>query len=91
MNQQMNVNVFGKINAYLRQKPLAKYVMGFVLALAAYAVGLMLIDSAMDTRWPLVAFAIFFLPAVLRTWLLVYWEVKAGLLREYIDGEKQPL
>lgn len=91
MNQQMSVNVSSKINAYLREKPLAKYVLGFMLALAAYAAGLMLIDSAMDARWPLVAFAVFFLPVLLRAWLLVYWEVKAGLLREYTDAEKQPL
>ncbi|HLR17671.1 MAG TPA: hypothetical protein VK099_07345 [Alcanivoracaceae bacterium] len=87
MSNQKSVNVFGNINAYLRQNPLAKYAVGFMIALAAYAAGLMLIGSAMNARWPLVAFAIFFLPAVLRAWMLVYWEVKAGLLREYTDAE----
>lgn len=79
MKNQNALNVFDKIKAVFSQHPFVQHFIGLLIALVAYAAGLMLIDSVVDTRLPLVAFAVFFLPAVLRAWLLVYWDVKADL------------
>lgn len=88
MKNQNALNVFDNIKAVFSQHPLIQYSLGLLIALVAYASGLLLIDSVMDTRLPLVAFAVFFLPAVLRSWLLVYWEVKADFQKRWNQSKE---
>ncbi|QJX02266.1 hypothetical protein HML84_10445 [Alcanivorax sp. IO_7] len=48
-----------------------------MLAVALYAGGIAaLVAVSGDSRIPVLLFAVYFLPAVLRAWLQVYWRVR---------------
>lgn len=67
--------------APLKRYPLVYRGLGLVLALALYLAGLVLVDAVSgDARLPLALTAVYFLPAVLRAWLLFYWAARDEVL-----------
>ncbi|MCU5781760.1 hypothetical protein MA04_01060 [Alcanivorax balearicus MACL04] len=63
-------------------RPLLARSLQLLLVLCAYGAGVLLVERVSgDARVPVILFAVYFLPAVLRSWLLFYWcvrdEVKA--------------
>ncbi|MDX1804722.1 MAG: hypothetical protein R3292_11620 [Alcanivorax sp.] len=61
----------------LKSRPLLYRALQLVFALAAYATGFYLVDLATpQARLPVVLFAVYFLPAVLRSWLQFYWQLR---------------
>lgn len=63
--------------APLKRYPLVYRSLGLLLALVMYLAGLVLVDALSgDARLPLALTAVYFLPAVLRAWLLFYWAAR---------------
>ena len=61
----------------LKAQPLLYRVLQLVFALAAYAAGIYLVDLATpEARIPVILFAVYFMPAVLRAWLQLYWQLR---------------
>jgi len=61
----------------LTAQPLLYRALQLVFALAAYAGGVYLVDMATpEARLPVILFAVYFLPAVLRAWLQFYWQLR---------------
>ncbi|WP_111658093.1 hypothetical protein [Isoalcanivorax indicus] len=74
------MKAYDNVERVMNRWPLLSRTLGLMLALVAYAAGLLAVDAATgDARMPIVLFAVFFLPAVLRAWLLVYWQVRDDL------------
>ncbi|MBA3979160.1 MAG: hypothetical protein C0462_01020 [Alcanivorax sp.] len=74
------MNAFDTVERMMNRWPLLGRTLMLMVALVAYAAGLLAVDAATgDARMPIVLFAVFFLPAVLRAWLLVYWQVRDDL------------
>ena len=74
------MNAFDTVERMMNRWPLLGRTLVLMVALVAYAAGLLAVDAATgDARMPIVLFAVFFLPAVLRAWLLVYWQVRDDL------------
>lgn len=66
--------------APVRRWPLLAYTLQLLLALAAYAAGVVAVDTLSgDARMPVLLFLVFFLPGVLRPWLNLYWQVRRDL------------
>ena len=70
--------------APLKGHPLVARTLVLMLALVAYSAGLLAVDALIANRLALVLVAVFFLPAVLRAWLEVYW-VARDILRERLN------
>lgn len=64
------------LGAPLKKYPLAYRAVGLVLALAFYSAGVLLVDSLTHVGFLVVLVALYFLPAVLRAWLLFYWQLR---------------
>ena len=61
----------------LKAQPLLYRVLQLVFALAAYAAGIYLVNLATpEARIPVILFAVYSLPAVLRAWLQLYWQLR---------------
>ena len=61
----------------LKAQPLLYRVLQLVFALAAYAAGIYLVNLATpEARIPVILFAVYFMPAVLRAWLQLYWQLR---------------
>ena len=61
----------------LKAQPLLYRALQLVFALAAYAAGVYLVDLATpEARIPVILFAVYFMPAVLRAWLQFYWQLR---------------
>lgn len=65
--------------AFMAQ-PVVFRALQLMFALAAYAAGIYLVDLATtDARIPVILFAVYFLPAVLRAWLQLYWQLRGDV------------
>ncbi|MFN3714704.1 MAG: hypothetical protein ACK4SX_13690 [Alcanivoracaceae bacterium] len=62
--------------APLKKFPLAFRGLGLMLALTLYAAGILLVDRITDIGFVVVLVALYFLPALLRAWLLFYWQLR---------------
>ena len=63
--------------APLKRHPVLYRSLGLLLAVALFVSGLLLVDVLTgDLRMPVVLTGVYFLPAVLRAWLLFYWAVR---------------
>lgn len=69
--------VIEKALAPVAAHPLLSRTLQLVLAVALYAGGIAaLVAVSGEARIPVLLFAVFFLPAVLRAWLQVYWQLR---------------
>lgn len=69
----------------LKAQPLLYRALQLVFALAAYAAGVYLVDLAVpEARIPVILFAVYFLPAVLRAWLQFYWQLRGDSRAEAV-------
>ncbi|MCH8542649.1 MAG: hypothetical protein LAT61_03660 [Alcanivorax sp.] len=74
------MKALNSVEQLMNRWPLLGRTLVLMFALVAYAAGLLAVDVATgDARMPVVLLAVFFLPAVLRAWLLVYWQVRDDL------------
>ncbi|MBZ2189368.1 hypothetical protein K8B33_09685 [Alcanivorax sp. JB21] len=74
------MKALNSVEQLMNRWPLLGRTLVLMVALVAYAAGLLAVDVATgDARMPVVLLAVFFLPAVLRAWLLVYWQVRDDL------------
>ncbi|MAX54884.1 MAG: hypothetical protein CL537_05130 [Alcanivoracaceae bacterium] len=70
----------------LKAQPLLYRALQLVFALAAYAAGVYLVDLATpDARIPVILFAVYFLPAVLRAWLQFYWQLRGDSRADSVE------
>ena len=77
---QSVVVVSDKALAPLKAQPLLYRALQLVFALAAYAAGIYLVDLATpQARIPVILFAVYFMPAVLRAWLQLYWQMRGDV------------
>lgn len=61
-------------------KGLPGLALQLVITVALYALGLWAVLAVSgEARWPAILFAVYFLPAVLRAWLQVYWRLRDDL------------
>ncbi len=66
--------------APLKKHPVLYRALGLIVTVSLYLSGLLVVDALTPTaRMPLVLTAVYFLPAVLRAWLLFYWAVRSEL------------
>jgi len=65
--------------APLKKHLLLYRALGLALALTLYATGILLVDAATDVGFVVVLAALYFLPAVLRAWVLLYWQLRDEL------------
>ncbi len=80
---QSVVVVSDKVLAPLKAQPLLYRALQLVFALAAYAAGIYLVDLATpQARIPVILFAVYFMPAVLRAWLQLYWQLRGDVRAE---------
>jgi hypothetical protein len=64
----------------LRRWPLFHRSLGLLVTLFAYGAGALTVSSLTgEAIMPVILFLVFFLPAVLRAWLLVYWQVRVDI------------
>jgi hypothetical protein len=69
--------VAGQALEPLMKRRLLAHSLQWVLTVALYAAGLWAVHAVSgDSRVGVVLFAVYFLPAVLRAWLLVYWGLR---------------
>ncbi|MCC1497049.1 hypothetical protein [Alcanivorax sp. 1008] len=73
------VDRIAALGAPLKKYPLAYRGIGLVVALIAYSAGVLLVDSLTHIGFLVVLVALYFLPAVLRAWLLFYWQLREEL------------
>lgn len=60
-----------------RRWPLLTRTLALALGLMAYLAGILTVDTISgEARLPVIFFVVFFLPAILRAWLLVYWQLR---------------
>ena len=83
------MKALNSVDQVMNRWPLLGRTLTLMVALVAYAAGLLAIDAALDARLPLILFAVFFLPAVLRAWLLVYWQVRDDLRGRFQRLERE--
>lgn len=70
----------------LKAQPLLYRALQLVFALAAYAAGIYLVNMATpEARIPVILFAVYFLPAVLRAWLQMYWQLRGDSRAQDVD------
>ena len=70
----------------LKAQPLLYRALQLVFALVAYAAGVYLVDLATpDARIPVILFAVYFLPAVLRAWLQFYWQLRGDSRADSVE------
>lgn len=62
--------------APLKKYPLLYRSLGLALSLVLYLSGVMLVDALTSIGFLVVLTAIYFLPALLRAWLLFYWQLR---------------
>ena len=62
--------------APLKKHPLLYRGLGLALSLILYIAGVVLVDALTSIGFLVVLTAIYFLPALLRAWLLFYWQVR---------------
>jgi hypothetical protein len=62
--------------APLKKYPLVYRGLGLALSLVLYLAGIVLVDALTSIGFLVVLTAIYFLPALLRAWLLFYWQVR---------------
>ena len=61
----------------LKTHPVMLRGLQLVAVLAMYIAGVALVDAAtLEARLPVILTAVYFLPAVLRAWLLFYWQLR---------------
>ncbi|KGD65114.1 hypothetical protein Y5S_01548 [Alcanivorax nanhaiticus] len=64
----------------LKAQPALYRALQLVFVLAAYAAGVYLVDLATpEARIPVILFAVYFMPAVLRAWLQLYWQLRGDV------------
>lgn len=69
-----------KTLAPVTARPLLSCSLQLVMAVALYAAGIAAVVAISgENRIPVVLFAVYFLPAVLRTWLQMYWRLRPGV------------
>jgi hypothetical protein len=68
--------VSAPVLAPLKKFPLAFRGLGLMLALTLYTAGILLVDRITDVGFVVVLGALYFLPALLRVWLLFYWQLR---------------
>jgi len=64
------------LGAPLEKHPLVYRAVGLLVVLTLYSAGVLLIDSVTHIGFLVVLVALYFLPAVLRAWLLFYWQLR---------------
>ena len=62
--------------AALKKYPLLYRGLGLALSLTLYSAGVLLVDALTSIGFLVVLTAIYFLPALLRAWLLFYWQLR---------------
>lgn len=62
--------------APLRRHPLLFRATSLLVALALYVVGVAAVTSLTSVTFLVVLTALYFLPALLRAWLLFYWQLR---------------
>lgn len=62
--------------APLKKYPLLYRGLGLALSLVLYSAGVLLVDMLTNIGFLVVLTAIYFLPALLRAWLLFYWQLR---------------
>ncbi len=62
--------------APLKKHPLLYRSLGLALSLTLYCAGVLLVDALTSIGFLVVLTAIYFLPALLRAWLLFYWQLR---------------
>lgn len=62
--------------APLKKHPLLYRSLALALALVLYSAGVLLVDALTSIGFLVVLTAIYFLPALLRAWLLFYWQLR---------------
>ena len=62
--------------APLKKYPLLYRSVGLALSLLLYLAGVLLVDALTSIGFLVVLTAIYFLPALLRAWLLFYWQLR---------------
>jgi hypothetical protein len=62
--------------APLKKHPLLYRGLGLALSLLLYSAGVLLVDALTSIGFLVVLTAIYFLPALLRAWLLFYWQLR---------------
>lgn len=72
--------------APLKRHSLLYRVLALAVTLILYSAGVLAVDAMSgDAVFPVAVVAIYFLPAVLRAWLLLYWEARKSLMAEGQD------
>lgn len=67
----------GPVADGLKRVPVLYRALGLIVTLALYLGGLLLVELvSIGTHVPVALVGIYFLPAVLRAWLLLYWAVR---------------
>jgi hypothetical protein len=70
----------------LKAQPLLYRALQLIFALVAYAAGIYLVDMASpEVRIPVILFAVYFMPAVLRAWLQFYWQLRGDSRAQDVD------
>lgn len=73
----------GTVVAPLQRWPLFYRTLILLLSVVAYVAGVLGVDAVSgEARLPEILFLVYFLPAVLRAWLMVYWQARKDL-REF--------
>lgn len=77
------------VMAPLKKYPVLFRALGLIVTFALYVSGLLAVDAlTTEARLPLVLTAVYFLPAVLRAWLLFYWALRAEVRGVKARNEK---
>lgn len=77
--------------AQIKRHPLVHRGLGLMLTLVLYSAGVLAADAVSgEAIFPVAIVAVYFLPAVLRAWMLFYWEVRKDVreLREHLQSHK---
>lgn len=64
------------LGAPMERYPLVYRAVGLLLVLTLYSAGVLLVDSITHIGFVVMLTALYFLPAVLRAWLLFYWQLR---------------
>lgn len=72
--------MIAQVRDILERAPLVTRALALMLVLVAYSGGLLAVEALSGgNRLPVLLVAVFFLPAVLRSWLQLYWQVRRDL------------
>ncbi|MDX1616977.1 MAG: hypothetical protein R3300_21910 [Candidatus Promineifilaceae bacterium] len=80
-----------KVREPLRRFPLAYRGLALAITLVLYSAGVLAVDAISgEAIFPVALVAMYFLPAVLRAWMLLYWQLKDDVrhLREGHQSHK---